>query len=394
MKTFSSIPVLLCVAGALVACSASEGPVGEAVGNDDNGGSGNDTSSGGSGATIPTTGGTSSTSGGTAGTISVSGSGGTAGGECGVQTFNLERKPAEVLLVLDRSASMKDPPEETTETAPKWDLIIPALLEVVEATGATLSWGLKVFPEDGDGEQDACSAGSVTDRIDVEIAENNATVVNDAIRATRDEGDGTPTGDAMKQAVTYLQGRAGLNDYNRYILLATDGEPSCTNVTATSAGSEGQEAARPYAVNAVTEAANAGFHTFVVGVGTNKETAKLVLNDLAIAGQEPASCANPLDDCFYLGNSREQLAADLMSIAEGITTCTFMLTATPPDPSNVRVTLDTERVMRDPSKTNGWEYEDSAATIIIVHGAACDAIKASRAANVEIIFGCPDIDVR
>ena len=394
MKSVFSFPVLLCAFGALVACSASEGPVGEAVGNDDGGGSsgtGNASGGNGNGGTIPGNGGTIP---GNGGTIPTSGTGGSAGDQCGIQTFNLERKPAEVLLVLDRSASMKDPPEMTTETAPKWDLIIPALLEVVEATGAALSWGLKVFPEDADGEQEACSAASVTDRIDVEIAENNATAVNDAIRATRDEGDGTPTGDAMKQAVAYLQSREGLNDYNRYVLLATDGEPSCVNVTATSAGSEGQEAARPYAVSAVTEAATAGFHTFVVGVGTNKETAKLVLNDLAIAGQEPASCANPLDDCFYLGNSREQLTADLLSIAEGITTCTFMLTATPPDANNVRVTLDTERVMRDPTKTNGWEYEDPAATIIVVHGAACDAIKASSAANVEIVFGCPDVDVR
>jgi hypothetical protein len=390
MKAFTSTLVLVVAAGA-IACSASSGPAGEAVG--EGGGSGG-TSNGGTGGTLPPLGGTSGTNGGTGGTIPTSGSAGTAGNECGVQTFNLERKPAEVLLVLDRSASMKDPPEETTETLPKWDLIIPALLHVVEQTGATLSWGLKVFPEDGDGEQAACSAGSVTDSIQVEIAENNAQAVMDAISATRDEGDGTPTGDAMKQAVAYLQGRAGLNDYNRYILLATDGEPSCVNVTATSAGSEGQEAARPYAVAAVTEAANAGFNTFVVGVGTNKETAKLVLNDLAIAGREPASCANPLDDCFYLGNSQEQLTSDMLAIATNISTCTFMLTATPPDPNNVRVTQDTERVMRDPTRTNGWEYEDTAQTIIVVHGPACDAIKGSSAANIEIIFGCPDVDVR
>jgi hypothetical protein len=390
MKAFTSTLALVAATGAL-ACSASSGPAGEAVG--DNGGSGGIPSNGGSSGNGGTLGGTNS-NGGIAGTIPTSGAAGTAGNECGVQTFNLERKPAEVLLVLDRSASMKDPPEETTETLPKWDLIIPALLHVVEQTGATLSWGLKVFPEDPDGEQDACSAGSVTDSIQVEIAENNAQAVLDAISATRDEGDGTPTGDAMKQAVAYLQSRAGLNDYNRYILLATDGEPSCVNVTATSAGSEGQEAARPYAVQAVTDAANAGFHTFVVGVGTNKETAKLVLNDLAIAGLEPASCANPLDDCFYLGNSQEQLTSDMLAIATNISTCTFMLTATPPDPNNVRVTQDGDRVMRDPARANGWEYEDAAQTIIVVHGPACDAIKGSSAANIEIVFGCPDVDVR
>lgn len=393
MKTFSSISSLIVLAGALLACSASSGPAGEAVGNGGDSGAGNSTSSGGAGGVV-SLGGTGGTN--TGGTISISGSnsGGSAANECGVQTFELERKPAEVLLVLDRSASMKDPPEMTTETQPKWDLIIPALLEVVEATNESISWGLKVFPEDGDGEQAACSAGSVTGAIDVEIATQNAAAVNDAIRATRDEGDGTPTGDAMKQAVTYLQSRQSVNDFNRYILLATDGEPSCVNVTETSAGTEGQAQARPYAVSAVAAAATAGFHTFVVGVGTNKDTAKLVLNDLAIAGQEPANCANPLADCFYLGNSREQLTRDILGIATNIASCTFNLTATPPDVDNVRVTLDGEKVNRDPGMGNGWEYTDPAKTIIEVFGEACDAIKGSSAANVDIVFGCPDIDVR
>jgi hypothetical protein len=198
----------------------------------------------------------------------------------------------------------------------------------------------------------------------------------------------------MKQAVAYLEGRAGLNDYNRYVLLATDGEPSCINVTATSAGQEGQEEARPYAVAAIDEAVRKTFRTFVVGIGTNNENAKATLNAMALAGGVPSPCANPLADCFYLGNTREQLTADMLGIATNIATCTFMLTATPPDPNNVRVTLDTERVVRDPAKTNGWEYQDTGQTIIEVYGQACEDIKMSGATNVQIVFGCPDIDVR
>jgi len=395
MTALSSFWKWMAVAGSLVACSASSGPSGEAVGDDDGAsGSGNGSSTGGTGGVIPS-GGTST--GGIGGTIPISGNntGGSAANECGVQTFMLQRKPAEVLLVLDRSASMKDPPEMTTETQPKWALIIPALVEVVQATGAALSWGLKVYPEDSDEEGDAaCAAGSVTDAIDVEIAENNAEAVVAEINATIDGGDGTPTGDVMKQAVAYLQSRESLNDYNRYVLLATDGEPSCVNVTETSAGQEGSAQARTYATAAVTAAADAGFHTFVVGVGTNKESAKLSLNDLAIAGREPASCANPLDDCFYLGNNREKLTADLLGIATNIATCVFTLTARPPDPDNVRVTLDSDKVERDPARANGWEYQDAGQSVIEVHGAACDAIKSSSAANVDIVFGCPDIDVR
>lgn len=400
MKTVSSFPLLLCVAGALLACSASSGPVGEAVGNDDGGGSSG--TGNGSGGTIPGVGGSISTSGtgnGSGGTISVSGTGGSSGDECGVQTFNLERKPAEVLLVLDRSNSMEDPPDNyirpdgTTETAKKWDLIIPALLRVVEDTNAMVSWGLKVFPE---GEfAGACVAGTVTPTIDVEIAENNAQAVIDRINVTNNHGDGTPTGDAIKRSVEYLQGRTSVNDYNRYILLATDGEPSCINVTETSGPADDDQAtARPYAIDAISAAASAMFNTFVVGVGTNKESAKDTLNAMALAGGQTANCANPLDSCFYLGNSQDQLVEALRSIATVISTCIFPLTATPPDPNNVRVILNGERIDRDPTKQNGWEYQDASQTIVEVYGPACDNIKQTDPADVAIRFGCPNIDVR
>jgi Mg-chelatase subunit ChlD len=402
MKSVFSFPVLLCAFGALVACSASEGPVGEAVGNDDSGGSsGNGNGNGGTsnGGTIPGSGGSVPTSGGTAGTISVSGTGGTAGNECGVQTFNLERKPAEVLLVLDRSNSMEDPPDNyirpdgTPETAKKWDLIIPALLRVVEETNTMVSWGLKVFPE---GEfAGACVAGTVTPTIDVEIAENNAQAVMDRINATNNHGDGTPTGDAIQRAVDYLESRASVNDYNRFILLATDGEPSCINVTETSGpGDDDQATARPYAIDAIATAAVAKFNTFVVGVGTNKESAKDTLNAMALAGGETANCANPLDSCFFLGNSQDQLVGALRSIATVVSTCVFPLDAMAPDPNNVRVMLSGEKIERDSTRQNGWEYQDAAQTIVEVYGPACDNIKQTSAADVAIRFGCPDVDVR
>ncbi|HEX7454278.1 MAG TPA: hypothetical protein VF294_18430, partial [Polyangiaceae bacterium] len=87
-----------------------------------------------------------------------SGSGEIMNGECAHQDFNLAQNPAEVLLVLDRSASMQDPPSGSSGSS-KWDLVVPGVNEVVTATGATVSWGLKTFPE-GEGEE--CIAGSVT----------------------------------------------------------------------------------------------------------------------------------------------------------------------------------------------------------------------------------------
>src|SRR5688572_18027367 len=48
------------------------------------------------------------------GGIAIPDSGGGDAPECGGQTFPLERKPAKVLLVLDRSGSMEDPPDGAT----------------------------------------------------------------------------------------------------------------------------------------------------------------------------------------------------------------------------------------------------------------------------------------
>src|SRR5690606_6845649 len=110
---------------------------------------------------------------------------------CGEQHFMQQASPAEVLLVLDRSASMQDPPSDDVSTS-KWDLTVPALNQVVESTNTLVHWGLKTFPESQD--TDACSPETISNGIHIPIAENNAATVVQAINATTDEGDGTPTG--------------------------------------------------------------------------------------------------------------------------------------------------------------------------------------------------------
>jgi len=66
--------------------------------------------------------------------------------KCGEHRFDLERKPAELLLVLDRSASMKDEPDGASDATPKWDLVVPAITQAIQATDSAISWGLKLFP--------------------------------------------------------------------------------------------------------------------------------------------------------------------------------------------------------------------------------------------------------
>jgi hypothetical protein len=343
----------------------------------------------------PGTGGTTGFGGGViiTGEGATSGAAGTGAGgsrSCGLQSFDLERKPAEVLLVLDRSASMKDPPDGATATTPKWDLILPAVKKVIMDTDTSLSWGYKVFPEIDNTEHKACVAGNTTDNVRVEMGAMNATNVINAINMTTDEGDGTPTADAINTAVNYLKKLTTTNP--KYILLATDGQPSCADTTVDTDG------ARTLAKSAVMNAAAAGFHTFVVGVATTKASDKEVLNDLADAGLEPRNDPRPLADHFYLGTTQAELGTALQVITGSVASCIFKLNQPPPVPDNpaklgVYITGAMTKIPYDGTMMNGWAYTDSTSTTVQVFGNWCDQIKGAGANKVQIIFGCIDIDV-
>jgi hypothetical protein len=345
----------------------------------------------------PGTAGTGMTTGhaGTTGTAGVSGTAGSGptpdgGKNCGLQSFNLQRKPAEVLLLLDRSASMQDPPDSST-TTPKWDLVTAAVKQVVMSTDSAVSWGLKVFPE---GTGSACAAGSVTSKIDVPIGAMNAANVVAAVNATPDTGNGTPTGDAVNAAVTYLQMLTAQGDSNpKYILLATDGEPSC----AATPGSESTDSARPYAVTAVTNAATAGYNTFVVGIVT-KSNDTMTLNMLATAGKEAVNDPRPLANQFYQGITQDALTTALNVITGQVSSCVFPLNPPPPvlnDPTKLGVyfTSSMTKVPYDATMTDGWAYTDDTDTAVKVYGSWCDMIENQGANMVQILYGCPLINV-
>ena len=394
-------------AAVLLACTAGTNT--PSTGRGGNGGGGNTTgAAGNSGPGIGGFGGSMTS--GAAGVISIGGSGG-GSQMCGLQKFDVERKPAEILLLLDRSKSMI---EDTTSDGVtlKWDAVLPALKKVIMDTDALVSWGLKTFPE---GTGSACATGSVTNNVVVPIAPMNAAAVVGALNdpanaATKPQGNGTPTGDAVTAAFEYLRTLTSTNP--KYILLATDGAPSCAGT------SEGGDAARTYAyqhVMAVT-AASPPIYTFVVGVATNSSNETSTLNMLADAGGRPRP---GLLTHFYLGNSTTELTAALAAITGQAATCTFPLNPPPPVPNDptklgmyvpasatpMACTTDCPsgqscvnsvcmlKVPYDGTMGNGWAYVDSANTAVQAYGGWCDTIKASGAKTVQVIYGCPLIDV-
>jgi hypothetical protein len=326
---------------------------------------------------------------GTFGTTGVGGGGGMR--TCGLQQFAPTPKNADILLVLDRSESMTDPADSSmaaSSTNPsKWSIVVPTLNAAITSTDSSVLWGMKSFPEGSGGE---CVTGSVTSAIDVGISAGNAAAVTAAISTVTPAGNGTPTGDAINAAVTYLK---SLSDSNpKYILLATDGAPSCGAIPS-------KDNARPYAVTAVTNAKTAGFPTFVIGIATGDASDTATLNALADAGGEvPASANNPLAPHYYLASNMTALTAALGSITGQISSCVFPLATPPPVPNDatklgVYLGAGMTKIPYDSKMANGWAYTDTNDSAVEVFGSWCTMIQAAGAGAVQIIFGCMSIDV-
>jgi len=283
--------------------------------------------------------------------------------------------------VLDRSASMKDEPEGGS--IQKWAMTIPPVKNVLQSTDGGIAWGLKLYPESQDTE--ACAPETIVPTIHVPIAASNAATVVAAIDATAPEGDGTPTGDAIKFALAHLRERATLNDNPKYILLATDGDPSCPS---------GGDAAADYAVEQIEEALEAGFPTFVVGVDTSKDSSIERLNRMAEAGGRPRpSTSTPAGEertSFYLTSTGDALEEALRGITGELASCIFELDPPPPIPDNIAVDFGGTRTDRDPTRTNGWEYTKADYTELQVYGPWCERIQREAMNVVNIKYGCPD----
>jgi hypothetical protein len=207
--------------------------------------------------------------------------------------------------------------------------------------------------------------------MEVPIAADSATRVEDRVNNAQ-LVLGTPTAEAITAATEYLK---TLNDDNdKFILLATDGEPNCgpnPNTGQPDIGTDDVAGA-----SAAAQAAyDAGISVYVVGIGPNLGN----LTEIAKAGSGDAQ------DYFSV-TSPEQLAEALNSISKFVGSCTFKSNEPPPDPENVAVYVNKQLIAKDGSE--GWEYGATNQDIEL-HGSYCDAIMAGEETTVQILFGCP-----
>jgi hypothetical protein len=300
-----------------------------------------------------------------------SGNNATDNAQCGFKKYVLQRQPADLMLVLDRSGSMKDSLKGSAVS--KWLDTTAALEVTIKTTDATVNWGLKSFPT-------GIVECSVADGIDVNIAPANYSKVSPAIMMEMPEGKGTPTRMAIGKTLAHMKTLTTPNP--KYLVLATDGQPNCAD----DMSSKKDDA--PGAIAAIDAAAKSGFHTFVVGIATAGSTANTTLNSMAEKGLEPRAGETK----YYAVASKQDLVDALAKITGLVGSCLFPLDNAPPSPNDVAVKIDGKLIPRDTKQMNGWDYGADTKSVRL-YGAACDTLKATATdqTKVDITFGCPGV---
>jgi hypothetical protein len=294
---------------------------------------------------------------------------------CGQTSVSVMPVPPDILIVQDKSLSMSMDSGGATCTAAgcsKWSQVSAAMDTVVMATQGSVNWGLIFF-----GSDTMCGVNTTPS---VPIAGNNYTPISQAY-VNNQPSSYTPTEAAVNAATAYMNTVPDQNP--KYLLLATDGLPNCKAGDRTVTDDDS-----PGATTAVTNAAAAGFPTFVVGIGNTMGDA--TLNMFATAGGVPKT-GSADGNLFYEVNSTSDLVAALTKIVGQATSCSFPLTGVSGDLEKVAVSAkdasgNTIEIMQD--ATNGWSYTDATKTAIILNGDACKNLKSVTYTGFQFIYTC------
>lgn len=320
--------------------------------------------------------------------------GGDALEACGTTVLPLVRTPPDVLVVLDRSGSMRRTPKHDVPEAgeiDRWTFATNALKTVMTSTQSDIAWGTKMFPSCTPGSAtpyqclpDPCQAEGLVTPPDVGQAAALTAAI--AAKIPRIDTGATPMAPAIEEAVMILKARN--NGRPKYILLATDGEPTCGFDPMTGKRSDALSDI-PGAIAAVKAAKEeAGLDVFVLGIavkgdGDAMSTARSTLNSLAEAGGR----ARAGELKYYSADNEADLGTALAEIAAATVSCDIPVNQPPPENSLTRVDVDNTLIMEDASQ--GWSWTSAEKKAVRLNGALCTRLKRGELKKTIVSYGCP-----
>jgi hypothetical protein len=289
------------------------------------------------------------------------------GSQCGSTRITTQDVPPNLLVVLDRSCSMKDP----VGTSTKWQIAVAALDDLTQTYQGKIRFGLTLFP---DTDADKCNQGAIP----IPVGASNEAAIRTLLDNSLDTKDpnypDNPCVTNIDTAMGQAQAEPAFKDTSRksFALLMTDGQQ------ANCAANVGDTAT----VASITDMHGKGVGTFVVGFGSG--VSQKALNSFAQAGGEARTGTTQ----YYDASDQASLESAFSAIAKQALGCLIKLDTVPPDPTKLFVFFDkTTLATRDPTHQDGWDY-DATNNQITFYGHTCSELKDGTISAVDVVFGC------
>lgn len=313
--------------------------------------------------------------------------------DCGGDTVVAASTPASLMLVLDKSGSMRSNEwdhdgDPSTDRVTRWNSLHHVVTDLVARYGTSIDMGAALFPaldaHHGDGAASACAMAAAAE---IAIAEDNG----DAIMATIPGADaevagGTPTRGGLRNALDHLLEVGDVG--HRAIVLVTDGAANCVP------GVEDFATQYDHEVPLMVGRAHLdhGITTYVVGIDIRDEpeqhTGRNVRDDInAVA--EQGGAPRPGADRFYNTTNEAELDAAMNTIAQSVE-CTVTLDELPADPAGVELTIGGSSFEQVDTceGADGWRFTNASAPwdTIELCGRACAEFRVVR--RLDTTYPC------
>lgn len=334
---------------------------------------------------------------------------------CAQSSTTVEAVPSILELVVDTSGSMDwppgwepvDPNDSKPPGATKWEITRDALETAVDALDAGTALGANFFPATTDDDPDSmCLRKEVALPIAAlgPAGSTQRSDWSDALDAVDPYG-GTPTEGAYLYGLELL-GKTKLNG-NQFVLLITDGTPTCTLNCRCNDGNVAVDS-EPLIADA-KQALAGGVRTFVIGSPGSEQTRSVLSAIAREGGTGTPGCSDDGPDYCHLDMTTEPdlakgLAGALAQVAASLRSCEYPLPPAPDDrtldPGLVNVLYTPSggkprTIARDPSKSDcneGWQYTPDGKNITLC-GDACAAARADAGSQVQVLLGCKTVVV-
>ena len=314
---------------------------------------------------------------------------------CTVGSATLYPRPAEVMLVLDRSTAMAD--ALAVDGTTKWAAAASGINSAVAASQGTTAWGLVLFPKPS-GDTNCCQmpADGLETVAVAEVAPElrSAQTIAVTLAESVPTGVGNPTAQAIIQTANFLRSRT--TSTSKYVVLATAAEPTCASDGLCSGASTLDYTRTKDAVAHVASVldipvAVAGIALPSASNGYQPNGKVQLFTDLAnLGGLANAAKGQPP---YYAVASAADLASALGTLGTRMTSCSFALPGPVAWPDNVAVLLSGNRIPQDPSHQDGWDFADTG-TSVVLYGKPCDESRqVAGGASLSFVTACPAVAI-